>query len=92
MTEKTYKNPMEMALQHKKAAAPTGSQQVKELGNGRYETADGVQLKRAETKSKRTQFLLYPSLHANLKMLADAQGLSVNDLVNVALQEYVKTH
>ena len=94
MTEQTYKNPMQMAMQHKQkeAAAAEGAQQVKELGGGRYETADGVLLKLAETKSKRMQILMYPSLHANVKKLADAQGISVNDLVNIALQEYVKQH
>lgn len=95
MAEQNYKNPMQMAMQqkHKEAAAAVeGAQQVKELGGGRYETADGVLLKLAETKSKRMQILMYPSLHTNVKKLADAQGISVNDLVNIALQEYVKQH
>lgn len=95
MTEQTYKNPMQMAMQHKQkeaAAAVEGAQQVKELGGGRYETADGVLLKLAETKSKRMQILMYPSLHASVKKLADAQNKSVNDLVNEALQDYVKQH
>lgn len=40
-----------------------------------------------ETKSKRLQLLIQPSLHEKLKRKAQADGTSVNDLVNSILQD-----
>ena len=40
-----------------------------------------------ETKSKRLQLLIQPSLHEKLKRKAQAEGTSVNDLVNGILQD-----
>lgn len=40
-----------------------------------------------ETKSKRLQLLIQPSLHEKLKRKAQAEGTSVNDLVNSILQD-----
>lgn len=40
-----------------------------------------------ETKSKRLQLLIQPSLHEKLKKKAQAEGTSVNDLVNGILQD-----
>lgn len=40
-----------------------------------------------ETKSKRLQLLIQPSLHEKLKKKAQAEGTSVNDLVNSILQD-----
>lgn len=42
-----------------------------------------------ETKSKRVQILTTPSLHKKLKKQAKAEGLSVNELINKALTEYI---
>ena len=39
-----------------------------------------------ETKSKRLQLLIQPSLHEKLKSKAQAEGISVNELVNSILQ------
>lgn len=39
-----------------------------------------------ETKSKRLQLLIQPSLHEKLKSKAKAEGISVNELVNSILQ------
>lgn len=38
-----------------------------------------------ETKSKRLQLLIQPSLHEKLKARAKAEGTSVNDIVNTIL-------
>lgn len=40
-----------------------------------------------ETKSKRLQLLVQPSLHAKVKALAVKRGLSVNELVHSILEE-----
>lgn len=40
-----------------------------------------------ETKNKRLQLLVRPSLHEKLKKTAHTEGTSVNELVNSILQE-----
>lgn len=43
-----------------------------------------------ETRSKRLQVLITPSMFDALKALSAETGLSVNEIVNVALAEYIK--
>lgn len=43
-----------------------------------------------ETKSERMQLLVRPTLKAELKAEAAAQGLSMNDLANNIFEEYMK--
>ena len=40
-----------------------------------------------ETRSRRAQFLLQPSVYARLQEEAKAQGISVNELVNNIIKE-----
>lgn len=40
-----------------------------------------------ETRSKRLQLLVQPSLHEKLKARAKAEGTSVNDMINTILQD-----
>lgn len=40
-----------------------------------------------ETKSKRVQILVQPSLHKEAKAVADKLGISLNDFINRAIQE-----
>lgn len=42
-----------------------------------------------ETRSKRMQVLVTPTLFDTLKSLSAETGLSVNEIVNIALTEYV---
>lgn len=42
-----------------------------------------------ETRSRRVQVLITPTLFDTLKALSAETGLSVNEIVNVALTEYV---
>ena len=42
-----------------------------------------------ETKSKRVQMLMQPSLHTALKHLAAKQGISVNEAMHEILKQYV---
>lgn len=43
-----------------------------------------------ETRSKRMQILVTPSMFDALKAMSEVTGRSVNDLVNRALTEYLK--
>ena len=43
-----------------------------------------------ETKSKRVQLLVQPSVYEAVKTRAQAEGISVNEAVNNALKEYVE--
>ena len=43
---------------------------------------------KAETKSKRLNILLTPSLHADLTKIARVQGESLNNLINEVLKAY----
>jgi len=41
-----------------------------------------------ETKSKRVNLLMYPSLHESMQKIARVRGVSFNDLVNTALAAF----
>ena len=43
-----------------------------------------------ETRSQRMQILITPSIESKLEELAKETGLSKNEIVNVALEEYMK--
>lgn len=43
---------------------------------------------RKETKSKRLNLLLPPSLHLNLAKIARVEGISLNELINNVLEKY----
>ena len=43
-----------------------------------------------ETKSKRVQVLLQPSVHEAVKAKAKAEGISTNEAINIALKEYTE--
>lgn len=42
-----------------------------------------------ETKSKRVQILIQPSVYDAVKARAKAEGISVNEAISTALKEYV---
>lgn len=42
-----------------------------------------------ETRSKRLQVLITPTMFDTLKSLSAETGLSVNEIINVALSEYM---
>ncbi|NCD12089.1 MAG: hypothetical protein EOL93_06020 [Epsilonproteobacteria bacterium] len=54
--------------------------------------ANDIPMKRnplfVETKSKRLQVLMQPSLHARLKKIAYEKGLSFNELLHSTLEAY----
>jgi len=43
-----------------------------------------------ETRSKRMQVLITPTMYDALKCLSDVTGVSMNEIINVALGEYLK--
>lgn len=43
-----------------------------------------------ESKSKRIQVLVTPTMFDSLKSLKEDTGLSVNEIINLALEEYMK--
>ena len=43
-----------------------------------------------ETKSKRVQILIQPSLHEAIKAKAKEEGISTNEAINQAIKEYVE--
>lgn len=43
-----------------------------------------------ETKSKRVQILIQPSVYEAVKEKARAEGISTNEAINQALKQYVK--
>ena len=43
-----------------------------------------------ETRSKRLNLLIQPSLHKNLKNIAATRDISINELIHKALEEYVQ--
>ena len=45
-----------------------------------------------ETKSKRVQLLLQPSVVDAIKAYAKKEGLSMNEAISQAIQEYVDNH
>lgn len=45
-----------------------------------------------ETKSKKLQLLVFPSVYNKLKDLAEREGTSVNNLINELMREYVDRH
>ena len=55
--------------------------------------SNGVPMKKnpefIETKSKRVQMLMQPSLHIALKQVAAKQGISVNEAMHEILKQYV---
>lgn len=43
-----------------------------------------------ETRSKRLNLLMQPSLHAKIKTLANKQGISTNELIHKVLEDYAE--
>jgi hypothetical protein len=57
-----------------------------------HEPGQGVPMKLnplyVETKSRRLQLLVKPSLHARLRATATAQDMSLNELIHTILEQY----
>lgn len=47
---------------------------------------------RPETKSRRIQVLIKPSMHDALKDIAEHEGISVNEAINEAVLDYIQSY
>ena len=45
-----------------------------------------------ETKSKRLNLLIQPSVHKDLERIARVQGISLNELINNVMKDYQESH
>jgi len=79
MSKKNFKNEVNPALQF-----ISGSEEENQ-------EAKATPMKRnplyIETKSKRVQLLLQPSLHSKLKIISEQKGSSLNDLIHTILEQ-----
>lgn len=93
MAKKTFKeniNPAMSFISQESIDRAEGETTAKEEATKRPAKApEGYKLNPLyiETKSKRLQLLIQPSLHEKLKARAKAEGTSVNDIVNTILQD-----
>jgi predicted DNA binding CopG/RHH family protein len=92
MSKKTFKDELNPALQFINTLRLTDEEEQTE-----QETVENipvsVPIKRntlyIESKSKRIQLLMRPSLHRKLKEMADQKGTSLNDLIHTILEKSV---
>ena len=91
MQKKTFKNELNPALQFISDSSKEKNQ-AQESQN--ISTDIPVPMKRnplyIETKSKRMQILIQPSLHSKLKAIADQKGTSLNNLIHMILEQYTR--
>ena len=83
MTKKSFKNEFNPALQF--ISSPE-SEENQEPQNTPAKRSPQY----AETKSKRLQLLMQPTLHDKLKEMAEQKGTSVNDLIHTILEQASK--
>ena len=89
MASKSFKNTPEMFIST--AASEAAPKKNAGADPGKTDAPDipkGYRLVK-ETKSERMHIMLRPSIKEGLKAKADAQGTSVNDLINSILEEYI---
>lgn len=88
---KSFKNENNPALQF----ISTQSENAQDLSQDTYQDSN-VPMKLnplyIETKSKRINLLMQPSLHKKLKKIAEKKRTSFNDLVHTILDEYTKNN
>lgn len=87
MAKKTFRDNINPAMQFITAPAEETEQAVASV-----KAPKGYKLNPlfVETKSKRLQLLIQPSLYGKLKVKAKSEGKSVNDTVNTILQEALR--
>jgi len=96
MSGKSFKKEKNPALQFISSQAENKIQADNEISNDNQEQEINaeVPMKRnplyIETKSKRVQLLMQPSLYSRLKEIAVQKGTSVNDLIHTVLEQSAK--
>lgn len=77
-------------VQQAKAVSETPKTEPK-TNAGRVNTVkQGRPISDEETKSKRVNLLMYPSLYEDLTKVANIFDTSINDLINTLAREYVE--
>lgn len=92
MAKKSFKeNPALHFINPVEEPTPTNIKPQPSLGQAGIEAAPPLKLNPlyVETKSKRVQLLMQPSLHQKLKALAVSEGQSFNELVHSILMAKV---
>ena len=89
MSKKTFKDEFNPALQF--ISTSTDSTEVENTEQEQQNISATVPMKRnplyIETKSKRIQLLIQPSLHSKLKDIAEQKETSINDLIHTILEK-----
>lgn len=88
--KKTFKNAENPALQF--ISAPDVETEEREITADESGAALSLRgftpkLDKPETKSRRLQLLIKPSVYSAVKQIADASGLSVNEIINQILED-----
>ena len=85
--KKTFKNAENPALQF--ISTPDVEAEERENESGAAPSLRGFtpKLDKPETKSRRLQLLIKPSVYSAVKQIADASGLSVNEIINQILED-----
>lgn len=84
--KKSFKNP---AMQFISTADAEGQQEAPQTAQEGFSIPKGYKLVR-ENKSERMQLLVRPALKKAIKQEAEAQGLSMNELVNTIFEKYLE--
>lgn len=92
--KKSFKNELNPALQFISAPeeAAAGNPEQEQQTPAKPEPPEGYKINPLyiETKSKRLQLLLQPSLYEKVKARAKREGRSVNELIHSILEEATK--
>lgn len=87
MSRKTFKNELNPALQF----ISTSANEENQKQESQNIISIPVPMKRnplyIETKSKRIQLLIQPSLYSKLKEISEQKGTSLNDLIHTILEK-----
>ena len=88
--KKTFKNAENPALQF--ISTPDVEAEKREITTDESGAAPSLRgftpkLDKPETKSRRLQLLIKPSVYSAVKQIADASGLSVNEIINQILED-----
>jgi predicted HicB family RNase H-like nuclease len=88
MPKKTFKDELNPALQF------ISDFQEEENQESQNNIPEDVSMKKnslyTETKSKRFQLLMQPSLYSRLKVMSDEKETSINDLIHKILDQYTQ--
>ena len=80
------KDNLKQAINKAKTAEKSAAQKIIEREIEKAEKEES----KTEAKTRNTTLLLRPSVFKNAKIIATINGTSINDLVNVFLEQYVE--